>query len=67
MHVADIENALVSTSNPTSVDICDYMKKAYPQLKATEGDLELGAKVVRWSGTKFIISVVSQKSLKIVC
>ncbi|MEZ8010984.1 MULTISPECIES: hypothetical protein [unclassified Vibrio] len=46
MHLADIENALVSTSNPTSVDICDYMKKAYPQLKATEGDLELGAKVL---------------------
>ncbi|WP_198596200.1 hypothetical protein [Vibrio splendidus] len=46
MHVADIENVLVSTSNPTSVDISDYMKKAYPQFKATEGDLELGAKVL---------------------
>ncbi|MEZ8122469.1 hypothetical protein ACED30_23545 [Vibrio splendidus] len=46
MHVADIKNALVSTSNPTSVDISDYMKKAYPQLKGTEGDLELGAKVL---------------------
>ncbi|MFA0408005.1 hypothetical protein [Vibrio splendidus] len=46
MHLADIENALVSISNPTSADISDYMKKAYPQFKATEGDLELGAKVL---------------------
>ncbi|MEZ9391545.1 Vmh family MBL fold metallo-hydrolase [Vibrio splendidus] len=45
-YVADIEKALVSISNPTSVDISDYMKKAYPQFKATEGDLELGAKVL---------------------
>ncbi|MEZ8381978.1 hypothetical protein AB6C48_24570, partial [Vibrio splendidus] len=36
----------ISTSNPTSVDISDYMKKAYPQFKVTEGDLELGAKVL---------------------
>ncbi|MBT9242113.1 hypothetical protein [Vibrio splendidus] len=46
MHLAGIEKVLVSTSNPTSVYISDYMKKAYPQLKATEGDLELGAKVL---------------------
>lgn len=45
-YVADIEDALVSTSKPTSVDISDYMKKAYPQFKATEGNLELGAKVL---------------------
>ena len=45
-YVADIEKALASTSNPTSVDISDYMKTAYPQFKATEGDLELGAKVL---------------------
>ncbi|MBY7731327.1 MBL fold metallo-hydrolase [Vibrio splendidus] len=45
-YVADIEAALVSTSKSTSVDISDYMKKAYPQFKATEGDLELGAKVL---------------------
>ncbi|PMM44200.1 Vmh family MBL fold metallo-hydrolase [Vibrio splendidus] len=45
-YVAEVEKALVSTINPTSVDISDYMKKAYPQFKATEGDLELGAKVL---------------------
>ncbi|MCF7502319.1 Vmh family MBL fold metallo-hydrolase [Vibrio sp. L3-7] len=45
-YVAEVEKALVSTTNPTSVDISDYMKKAYPQFKATEGDLELGAKVL---------------------
>lgn len=45
-YVADIEKVLVSTSNPTSIDISDHMKKAYPQFKATEGDLELGAKVL---------------------
>ncbi|MFA0057227.1 Vmh family MBL fold metallo-hydrolase [Vibrio echinoideorum] len=45
-YVAEVERALVSTINPTSVDISDYMKKAYPQFKATEGDLELGAKVL---------------------
>ncbi|NOI89875.1 MBL fold metallo-hydrolase [Vibrio splendidus] len=45
-YVAEVEKALVSTNNPTSVDISDYMKKAYPQFKATEGDLELGAKVL---------------------
>ncbi|WP_215407782.1 Vmh family MBL fold metallo-hydrolase [Vibrio gigantis] len=45
-YVADIEKTLESKSNPTSVGISDYMKTAYPQLKATEGDLELGAKVL---------------------
>ncbi|MEZ9764456.1 Vmh family MBL fold metallo-hydrolase [Vibrio splendidus] len=45
-YVADIEKALASKSNPTSVDISDYMKTAYPHFNATEGDLELGAKVL---------------------
>lgn len=45
-YVADIEKTLESKNNPTSVDISDYMKAAYPQLNATEGDLELGAKVL---------------------
>ncbi|MEZ8860463.1 Vmh family MBL fold metallo-hydrolase [Vibrio sp. 10N.247.311.51] len=45
-YVADIEKALVSKSNPTSVEISDCMKKAYPKFEATEGDLALGAKVL---------------------
>ncbi len=45
-YVADIEKALASKSNPTSVDISDYMKTAYPHFNSTEGDLELGAKVL---------------------
>ncbi|KAB0463558.1 MBL fold metallo-hydrolase [Vibrio kanaloae] len=45
-YVADIEKALESKNNPTSGDISRYMKKAYPQFSTTEGDLELGAKVL---------------------
>ena len=46
-YMANIEKALVSTSNPTPIDTSDHMKKAYPQFKVTKGDLELSTKLPR--------------------
>ena len=45
-YIADIELALEKSSKPTSSEIAETMKAKYPALTATEGGLELGAKVL---------------------
>ncbi|EDP59574.1 Vmh family MBL fold metallo-hydrolase [Vibrio sp. AND4] len=45
-YIADIELALEKSSKPTSSEIVETMKAKYPAFTATEGDLELGAKVL---------------------
>ncbi|CAH1604473.1 Metallo-beta-lactamase superfamily protein [Vibrio jasicida] len=45
-YIADIEQTLEKLSKPSSSEISAAMKAKYPQFAATEGDLELGAKVL---------------------
>ncbi len=45
-YIADIEQTLEKSSKPSSSEISAAMKAKYPQFAATEGDLELGAKVL---------------------
>ncbi|WP_039977150.1 Vmh family MBL fold metallo-hydrolase [Vibrio jasicida] len=45
-YIADIEQTLDKSSKPSSSEISAAMKATYPQFAATEGDLELGAKVL---------------------
>ncbi|WP_399426298.1 Vmh family MBL fold metallo-hydrolase [Vibrio campbellii] len=45
-YIADIEQTLEKLSKPSSSEISAAMKAKYPQFSATEGDLELGAKVL---------------------
>ena len=45
-YIADIELALEKSSKPTSSEIAETMKAKYPAFTATEGGLELGAKVL---------------------
>ncbi|WP_434529439.1 Vmh family MBL fold metallo-hydrolase [Vibrio sp. K4] len=45
-YIADIEQTLEKLSKPSSNEISAVMKAKYPQFAATEGDLELGAKVL---------------------
>ncbi|MHA7589591.1 Vmh family MBL fold metallo-hydrolase [Vibrio harveyi] len=45
-YIADIEQTLEKSSKPSSSEILAAMKAKYPQFAATEGDLELGAKVL---------------------
>ncbi|PAW09792.1 MBL fold metallo-hydrolase [Vibrio sp. V1B] len=45
-YIADIEQTLEKSSKPSSSEISAAMKAKYPQFTATEGDLELGAKVL---------------------
>lgn len=45
-YIADIEQTLEKLSKPSSNEISAAMKAKYPQFAATEGDLELGAKVL---------------------
>ncbi|AYO23614.1 MBL fold metallo-hydrolase [Vibrio owensii] len=45
-YIADIEQTLEKLSEPSSSEISAAMKAKYPQFAATEGDLELGAKVL---------------------
>ncbi|MGI9947946.1 Vmh family MBL fold metallo-hydrolase [Vibrio hyugaensis] len=45
-YIADIEQALETSSKATSSEISEAMKVKYPQFASTEGDLELGAKVL---------------------
>ncbi|CAH1601259.1 MBL fold metallo-hydrolase [Vibrio jasicida] len=45
-YIEDIEQTLEKLSKPSSSEISAAMKAKYPQFAATEGDLELGAKVL---------------------
>lgn len=45
-YIADIEQTLEKSTKPSSSEISAAMKAKYPQFTATEGDLELGAKVL---------------------
>ncbi|WP_050568824.1 Vmh family MBL fold metallo-hydrolase [Vibrio jasicida] len=45
-YIADIEQTLEKLSKPSSSEISAAMKAKYPKFAATEGDLELGAKVL---------------------
>ncbi|MEF1242020.1 Vmh family MBL fold metallo-hydrolase [Vibrio campbellii] len=45
-YIADIEQTLDKSSKLSSSEISAAMKAKYPQFAATEGDLELGAKVL---------------------
>ncbi|MFZ3529950.1 MBL fold metallo-hydrolase [Vibrio harveyi] len=45
-YIADIEQTLEKSSKPSSSEVSAAMKAKYPQFAATEGDLELGAKVL---------------------
>ncbi|WP_440886591.1 Vmh family MBL fold metallo-hydrolase [Vibrio campbellii] len=45
-YIADIEQTLEKSGKPSSSEISAAMKAKYPQFSATEGDLELGAKVL---------------------
>ncbi|KIP71191.1 beta-lactamase [Vibrio harveyi] len=45
-YIADIEQTLEKSGTPSSSEISAAMKAKYPQFAATEGDLELGAKVL---------------------
>lgn len=45
-YIADIEQTLEKLNKPSSSEISAAMKAKYPQFTATEGDLELGAKVL---------------------
>ncbi|YCO02309.1 Vmh family MBL fold metallo-hydrolase [Vibrio sp. VNB-15] len=45
-YIADIEQTLEKSIKPSSSEISAAMKAKYPQFAATEGDLELGAKVL---------------------
>ena len=45
-YIADIEQTLEKSGKPSSSEISAAMKAKYPQFAATEGDLELGAKVL---------------------
>ncbi|USD53280.1 MBL fold metallo-hydrolase [Vibrio sp. SCSIO 43153] len=45
-YIEDIEQTLEKLSKPSSSEISAVMKAKYPQFAATEGDLELGAKVL---------------------
>lgn len=45
-YIADIEQTLEKLNKPSSSEISAAMQAKYPQFAATEGDLELGAKVL---------------------